>query len=437
MLNRDCCEELVQSLPVADFYSTANATIWEAIVQLVKQYSPEIDTVMLRGQLGAKLQSVGGDDYLIELTETIPTLSNAQRHAKRVSELAAVRRVITRCHEVAASGYGDIDNLGEWLDGAEKTLGEEVTRPDQTRSIPYRDVILSAYDSIQKQFEAKESMIGVPTGFDRLDRYTRGLCPGQLVICAGRPGMGKSAFAAGVASQAGPTLVFSLEMMRDQWGRRDLSRMARVDGHVLRGAVDIQPNEWPSLARAAGEASELPIHFWDGAGATVQDIVRESRRVARELRNNDERLGLIVVDYLQLIRATQRGRSREEEVAEASRELKHLGKEIGCAVLALAQLNRAVEQRPNKRPMMSDLRESGAVEQDADIILFIYRDEVYNPDPPGESNKGLAEIIIAKNREGRIGTCPVAWVDRYTSFEPLESEWRDGPPAQQPFDRFS
>ncbi len=425
LLDRSCCDELMQMLTPQDFYSESHAKIWEALQQLASQYITAVDTVGLRAQLGSKLEAVGGDDYLMELTDTIPTLSLAEKHATRVRELSAVREMITRCHEVAASGYGDITNLSEWLDWAEQTMGQETKRPGTVRSVPFRDVIMSTFDAIKEQSERKVEMLGPATGFAKLDKYTKGLAPGQLWIAAGRPGMGKTALADGIVTRAGPSLVFSLEMLREEWGRRRLSSAARIDGLVLRGAVDITDNEWMALTRSAGEESELPIDFWDGSGTTITEIVRESRRVARVLRRNGEDLNLIVIDYLQLIRPAKRGRSREEEVAEFSRDLKNLAKELGCAVLALAQLNRAVEQRPNKRPLMSDLRESGAVEQDADVILFIYRDEVYNEDPPGKSNKGIAEIIIAKNRPGRTGICTVAWLKEFTTFEPLAYEWQD------------
>jgi replicative DNA helicase len=426
----------VTGLPLraADFYKDAHALIYEAVLELFGEGQP-VDTVTLRERLSTsgRLARVGGDEYLLSLTDTIPTVANIEAHARIVQEKAVVRRVITAAYEIAARGYGDYGAAEQFLDEAERAVFE--VAKDRLRS-PYEhinDVVLRTFEEITAAAERKEHITGLPSGFRHLDWYTAGMHPGDLIICAGRPGMGKTAFAMNVAINAcrarnAGVVVFSLEMPKEQLARRLLCSEAGVDGNRLRSGR-LTRDDWAPLTRAAGELSELPMWMDDTPGLTIMELRAKARRL-----KVDKGLSLIVIDYLQLMRSGTRSESREQEISEISRSLKGLAKELSLPVIALSQLNRGVENRGNKdkRPQLSDLRESGAIEQDADTILFIYRDEVYNPE---STEKGVAEIIIGKQRAGPTGTVRCAFKREYTRFENLE-EHREGG-GGEPFENFS
>ena len=453
LLDGDCRKELMEMLVASAFYSDAHAKIWEAMIAVEKQ-GHGCDVIGIRGQLGSKLEGVGGDEYLLALTDVIPTVSEATKHAARIQKLATVRAHIFRAMEIASSGYqaaeGDLD---EWLDNTERMISDMPTRRGATQAIPYDQVIGKTYDGIQAQAESGSTLAGIAIGITKYDEHTQGHSKGHLVIIAGRPGMGKSALAEGAVDHAAEqgivSAVFSLEMTDEQWGRRHLSSRSGIDGRRLRAAHTLGRDgrdDWPRLSTAAGELANLPIHFWDKPDTTINEIRTECRRIDREekRKGNEDGLGLVVVDYLQLLKTKGKSRSREEEVSQFSRELKNLAKELQLPVIALAQLNRDCEKRNDKRPMLSDLRESGAIEQDADTIVFVYRDEVYNPfdpdaNPPMRDLRGVAELIFAKNREGGIGMVKCAWIAPLTKFADLEDQYgyeNDGPPTdwhdQQP-----
>ena len=429
MIDRDCFLELAELLDPADFYSDAHSKIYLAMVACESQ-GHATDTIGIRGQLGSKLEGVGGDDYLLKLTDTIPVVALAAKHAARIQKLATLRAHIHQAHQIAADCYSaeDIDGT---LDEIERRLASSPERRGAARSLGYRQVIVNTFEQISAQADRRaansDHIAGQPTGITQLDRHLCGMGDGHLVIVAGRPGMGKSAFALSLVNATAETgddgVFFSLEMTDEQWGRRHIAQESQVDSHKLRSG-DISRDEWPRLAGAAGKLSELPIHFWDKPNTTIRELISESRRLHRESKAAGRKgLRLIVVDYIQLCRAAAKNRSREEEVAEVSRELKGLAKELRCPVVALAQLNRGVEQRPNKRPMLSALRERGAIEQAADTILVISRDEVYNPYKPDTGmvdNRGIAEVIVAKNREGGVGMVKAAWVPHLTLFHDLD-----------------
>jgi replicative DNA helicase len=420
-------------LRAADFYKDAHGMIYEAMMELFAEGQP-VDTVTLRERLATsgKLPRVGGDEYLLALTDTIPTVANIEAHARIVKEKSVVRRVIHACYETAAKGYGDYGPVEQFLDEAERAVFD--VAKERLRS-PYEhinDVVMRTFEEITAAAERKEHITGLPTGFRHLDWYTAGFHPGDLVICAGRPGMGKTAFAMNLALNAcrarrAGVVVFSLEMPKEQLARRLLCSEAGVDGNRLRSGR-LTRDDWAPLTRAAGELSELPIWMDDTPGLTMMELRAKARRL-----KSDKGLDLIVVDYLQLMRSGTRNESREQEISEISRSLKGLAKELSLPVLALSQLNRGVETRGNKdkRPQLSDLRESGAIEQDADTILFIYRDEVYNPE---STEKGIAEIIIGKQRAGPTGTVRCAFKREYTRFENLD-EHREGG-SGEPFENF-
>ena len=429
LLENDALNDVTELLKPEDFYKDSHGLIYQAMLDLFTDRAP-VDTVTLRERLSTtgQLARVGGDEYLLMLTDTIPTVANIKAHAKIVSEKALVRQLINASYEIAAKAYGDYGALEEFLDESERRVFNVGKGKLRNQSEHINDVVMRAFEGITKAAEAKEHVTGLPTGFRQLDWYTSGFHPGDLVITAGRPGMGKTAFALNIALNACrarqvPVVVFSLEMPNEQLAKRLLCAEAGVDGTKLRGGR-LTREDWQPLTRAAGELSELPIWMDDTPGLTLMEMRAKCRRL-----HSEEPLGLIVVDYLQLMRSGTKSESREQEISEISRSLKGLAKELGLPIMALSQLNRGVETRgtKDKRPQLSDLRESGAIEQDADTIMFIYRDEVYNPETP---DKGIAEIIIGKQRAGPTGTVRCAFKRQYTRFENLEELREDAPPPE-------
>lgn len=427
MLENNALNSATQILSPEDFYSRANATIFEGMVELFRRSMP-VDLVTLRAWLvdrGA-LQKGGGDEHLLSLTETIPTVENIEHHAIIVRDKAVVRRLITRCHEIAAKGYGDYGPVEEFVDEAEKQIFDVAK---QSARAPYehiKDVVIRTFEQVTTAAERKEKITGMPTGFTKLDKMTAGLKGGELIIVAGRPGMGKTAFALNVALNAcaardSPVAVFSLEMAKEELARRLLCSEARVDGGRMRTGM-LSREDWTRLTSAAGTLTNLGLYIDDTPALSITELRGKARRLKSE-----HGLGLIVIDYLQLMRAGSKVESREKEISEISRSLKGLAKELSIPVMALSQLNRGVETRSgkDKRPQMSDLRESGAIEQDADVIMFIYREEFYNRDDP--ELRGMAEVIIGKQRAGPVGIVKCRFFHEYTRFENLvDEDYDDG-----------
>lgn len=421
LLENEAINVVLEVLSLDDFYSEANAKIFDAMTELFRRSQP-VDHVTLREALdhSGKLAGVGGDEYLLSLTNTIPTVTNIQAHARIVREKSVVRRLIQVCHEVTSRGYGDYGGVEEFLDESESSIFA-VAR-ERTRN-PYehvKEVVMRTFQEIHETANRGEAITGLPTGFSLLDKMTAGMHGGDLIIVAGRPGMGKTSFALNVAHNACeaakvPVAVFSLEMPKGQLVRRLLGSEARVDGNRIRTG-QLHKEDWPKLADAAGTLSELPIWIDDTPAITLLELRAKARRLRSEVG-----LSLIVVDYLQLMRSGSRNDSREQEISEISRSLKALAKELEIPVIALSQLNRGVESRgvKDKRPQLSDLRESGAIEQDADTIWFIYRDEVYNRE---SDDRGIAEIIVGKQRAGPTGTCRVRFFSEYTRFDDLAEQ---------------
>jgi len=401
-----------------DFYSDAHRKIFNVIVELYEKNEP-VDLITLNNALKDKqwLDAVGGTAYLAALVDNVPSAANAANYARIVKEKAILRGLITTATEIIDSCYQSDNEVDGILDKAEHGIFEISQNKVRPSFAPIKDLIKESFRSIEELFNRKELITGVPTGFDKLDDLTSGLQKSELIIVAGRPSMGKTAFALSIALHAAmkehiPTAIFSLEMSKEQLAFRLLSSEAKVDAQRLRKG-HLGETDWPKLTTAAGNLSEAPIFIDDTPDITVLEMKAKCRRLKA-----DKGLGLIIVDYIQLMRSGSRHESREQEISDISRSLKALAKELRVPVVALSQLNRKVEDRTNRRPQMSDLRESGAIEQDADVIAFIYRDEVYNPSEDNP-NKGTAEIIVAKQRNGPTDTVKLAFVSKFTSFENL------------------
>jgi replicative DNA helicase len=388
--------------------------------------SQPVDLVTLRGWLvdrGA-LQRAGGDEHLLGLTETIPTVANIEHHANIVREKAVVRRLIQRCHEIAAEGYGDYGETAEFVDAAEKRIFDVAKESARAPYEHIKDVVIRTFEQVTEAAARQEKITGLPTGFTRLDKMTAGMKGGELLIVAGRPGMGKTAFALNVAlhacsSREVPVAVFSLEMAKEELARRLLCAEARVDGGRLRTGM-LTREDWTKLTSAAGTLTNLGLFIDDTPALSIMELRGKARRLMAE-----HGLGLVVVDYLQLMRAGTKVESREKEISEISRSLKALAKELNIPVMALSQLNRGVETRAgkDKRPQLSDLRESGAIEQDADVIMFIFREEFYNRDDP--DLRGLAEVIVGKQRAGPTGIVKCRFFHEFTRFENFDDDHYD------------
>ncbi len=401
-----------------DFYSEAHRKIFSAILELSDRNEPT-DLITLSNILKNKnqLDQVGGVAYLASLVDNVPSSANIAYYAKIVREKSILRTLIGTATDILGKSYNTGADVDEVLDAAEHAIFDISEHKIRPSFFAIKDIIKSSFKTIEKLYESKELITGVPTGFEKLDEYTSGLQRSDLIIIAGRPSMGKTAFALNIAQYAAleagtPAAVFSLEMSKEQLAMRMLASTAKVDSQRIRKGF-LGETDWPKLTMAAGSLSEAPIFIDDTPAITVLEMKAKARRLKAEFG-----LGLVIVDYLQLMRSGGGRESREQEISEISRSLKALAKELSVPVIALSQLNRKVEDRTNRRPQMADLRESGAIEQDADVIAFIYRDEVYNKSEDNPE-KGIAEVIIAKQRNGPTGTVKLAFLEKFTSFENL------------------
>ncbi len=419
LLEENAVTDVVALVAPDDFYRSAHARIFEGMLALYERNEP-IDEVTVAAQLKAtsQLEGVGGAAYLASLTERVPTAANAVHYARIVRERALARRLIHAATSIATSGYEGNAEVDVLLDQAEAKIFEITSAREHRAFTPLKEVVKEAFKRIEKLYERKEAVTGVPTGFVDLDRLTSGLQASDLIIVAGRPSMGKTAFALNCGLNAAlrhstPVAVFSLEMSKEQLVMRMLCSEARIDGQRLRGGF-LKDSDWPKLAKAAGMLAEAPLYIDDTGALSILEMRAKARRLQAE-----KGLGLVVVDYLQLMRGRSSNEGREREISEISRGLKALAKELTVPVVALSQLNRSLEQRQDKRPMLSDLRESGAIEQDADVICFVYRDEYYNADSP---DKGLAEIIVGKQRNGPTDTVKLKFFKDFIRFENSTAE---------------
>ena len=422
LTDKEAVNAAIESLKEDAFYRDDNRIIFQAIVNLYSKSEP-IDIITLKDELESmdKFEQVGGYEYLASLPDKVPTTANVQKYIKIVEEKSILRNLIKTANEIIELGYDPTEYVEDIMDGAEKKIFDIMQSKNQKGYTPIKDVLVESFTKLEELYNRKQHITGVPTGFAELDYKTAGLHGSELILVAARPAMGKTAFALNLATNAAlrgnaPVAIFSLEMSKDQLVNRILCSEAMVDSNKVRtGKLD--EDDWVKLAGAIGPLSEAEMYIDDTPGISVMEIRTKCRKLKME-----KNIGLVVIDYLQLVQGNKRTASREQEISEISRSLKILAKEINVPVIALSQLSRAVEQRPDHRPMLSDLRESGAIEQDADIVMFLYRDDYYNKE---SEKKDIAEVIIAKQRGGQTGTVELLWMGNYTKFVNLERRFDD------------
>jgi replicative DNA helicase len=416
LLENEAINLVLEVLRGDDFYRESHRKIFRAMIELSDRTEP-VDLITLSEFLKSRgeLEAVGGTAYLASLADSVPTAANISHYARIVREKSILRSLINSATAIATRGYEEQGNVEEFLDSAEKVIFDISEKKIKASFVAVGDMIKDTLKTVEKLYERKEMVTGVPTGYEDLDKLTAGLQPADLVIVAGRPSMGKTAFSLNIATHAAFTgvgaAIFSLEMAKEQLVLRLLCSEARVNNSKVRSGY-LAERDFPKLANAAGRLHEAPIYIDDTPAISVLELRAKARRLVRD---RSKKVGLIVIDYLQLMRGMGAASNREQEISEISRSLKALAKELNVPVIAISQLNRRVEDRGDRRPMMSDLRESGAIEQDADVIMFIYRDEVYNP--KSDENKGIAEVIVAKQRNGPIDTVNLTFLNEFMRFE--------------------
>jgi len=426
LLDNDALPKVMAVLAPEDFYREAHRGIFKAMLDLFNKNEP-VDWITLTAVLKeqGQLESVGGHGFLAELADAVPSAANILHYTRIVKEKSVLRQIISAATEISTRCYEDHTSVDEFLDEAEQIIFKVGESRIQTGFVHVHPVLKESFANIERNYERGENITGVASGFPDLDNMTAGFQRSDLVIVAGRPSMGKTSFALNVGMHAAvdhgvPTGIFSLEMSKEQLALRMLCTKARVDLKKLRTGY-LAKSDWSNLTLAVGNISDAPLYIDDTPAINTLELRAKARRLKKEIG-----LGLIVVDYLQLMRGATKYDSREKEISEISRSLKALAKELDLPVVALSQLNRKVEERPNKRPQLADLRESGAIEQDADVIIFIYRDEVYNKNPDNPK-KGEAEIIIGKQRNGPIGVAKALFRAEFSSFYPFSQREDDMP----------
>jgi len=416
LMDNETVYTVMEILEPPAFYQPSHRLIFSTMLDLSERGEPiDIVTLVDRLRSAGSLDKAGGPDYIPTLADEVPTSAGVANYAKIVKEKAVLRNLIETSTEIVQDCFdapGDVDQL---LDEAERRIFAISEVRIRSGFLSMKEIVKSSFKTIESLYEKKEHVTGVPTGFADIDELTSGFQPSDLIIIAGRPSMGKTAFCLNIAQYASmnkkmTVAVFSLEMAKEQLVMRMLCSEARIDAHRLRSGF-LGQTDWPKLSTAAGRLADAYIYIDDTPALSSMEMRAKTRRLKA-----DKGLDLVIVDYLQLMSGRSRSDNREQEISEISRSLKALAKELGVPVVALSQLNRGVESRMDKRPILADLRESGAIEQDADVIIFIYRDEIYNKE---SMEKGTAEIIIGKQRNGPVGTRKLTWLDKYTRFEDL------------------
>jgi replicative DNA helicase len=416
LIDKEAIPNVLEILDPEFIYHESNRKIFEAIIKLYNENSAvDILTVSAELKSNGALESIGGATYLTKLVNAVPTSANAQHYGHLVKEKGILRFLINNATKIAQQAYEADGNVEEILDDAEKLIFEISDKKIEGTFVAVKDIIKDSIEQIDRLYQRKAHVTGIASGFTDFDIKTAGLQPSDLVVIAGRPSMGKSAFAVSIIEHISvvekiPCAFFSLEMSKEQLVQRLLCVHAKVDAHKVRTGF-LSASDWPKLTAAAGKLSEAAIYIDDSPAISVLELRAKARRL--KLHHN---IGIIVVDYLQLMRGTSGVESRQQEISEISRSLKALARELDICVIGISQLSRAVESRIGHRPQLSDLRESGAIEQDADVVVLLFREEYYDPN---EQNKGVAEVNIAKQRNGPVGTLKLAFLKEYMRFENL------------------
>ena len=416
LLDKEAIDRAIELLDEASFYKTAHAKIYSTVIKLYdKNKAVDIVTLVEELRNSSALDEVGGPTYITSITSSIPTSANIEHYAKIVREKAILRNLISTATQIVSESYDATSSVDTLLDKAERMIFDITANKVETQSSSIKDIIKSSIEIIDNLYQRKENITGVATGFHDFDVMTAGLQKSDLIIIAGRPSMGKSALVSCITEHIGvvekkPIAFFSLEMAKSQLVQRMLCSHARVDAHKVRTGF-LSQSDWPKLVTAAGKLSETRIFIDDTPGISVLEL----RAKARRLKSQHD-IELIVVDYLQLMQGPSGSENRQQEISEISRSLKALARELNVPLIAVSQLSRAVEQRSDRRPQLSDLRESGAIEQDADLVVLLLREEYYTPT---EENKGVAKVIVAKQRNGPVGNFKLAFINEYTRFEDL------------------
>ncbi len=418
LIDKEIVPVVMEILKPEDFYRPDHKEIYDVIIELFDRAQPiDLITVSERLKLHGKLELVGGLEYLTNIATEVPTTANVKHYAKIVEEKALLRKLIKASTDIVDLGYNASEEVSYILDKAEQNIFDILQKRSSQGFVPIKDVLVDTFNKLEELYNNSGNITGIPTGFADLDFKTSGLHNSDLILIAARPAMGKTAFALNLAQNAAvhsnvPVAVFSLEMSREQLVNRMLCSEAMVDSNRMKTGK-LEDNDWQKVAKALGPLSEAPIFIDDTPGVSITEIRAKCRRL--KLEHN---LGLVIIDYLQLMQGSRsKSENRQQEISEISRSLKILAKEINVPVITLSQLSRAPEARTDHRPILSDLRESGAIEQDADIVMFLYRDDYYNPET---EKKNIAELILAKHRNGSTGTVELVWLGQYTKFANLE-----------------
>ena len=416
LIEEDSIPLVMEMVDSSCFYKESNRKIFDAILGLNEAHKV-VDLITLTDELKRRnsLEEAGGASYLTSLVDGVPTAANVQHYARIIKERSILRSLINNATLIVKEGFEAKDNVDELLDRAEKLIFEISDHRADTGYAQLKDIIKDSIETIDKLYQRKAHVTGLPTGFVDLDIKTAGLQSSDLIVVAGRPSMGKSALAISIAEHVCvvekiPVGFFSLEMSKEQLVQRLLCSHARVDAHKVRSGY-LSPSDWPRLTAAAGKLSEAPMYIDDTPAISALEL----RAKARRLKSHHD-IKMLVVDYLQLMRGSAKSENRQQEISEISRSIKALARELGIPIIAISQLSRAVEARQDHRPQLSDLRESGAIEQDADLVLLLLREEYYTPT---EDNKGIAEAIIAKQRNGPVGSIKLTFIKEYMRFENL------------------
>ena len=424
LTDNDAVMLAIESLKGSSFYREDNKAIFEAMLNLYNKSEP-IDLITVKDELEAMkmFDKVGGIEYLALLPSKVPTTANAQKYIKIVQEKALLRGLIKTANEIIDLGYDQTENIEDVMNNAEKKIFDLIQNKSKAGYSPIREVLIESFTKLEELYNRKQHITGVPTGFSELDYMTTGLHGSELILIAARPAMGKSAFALNIAANAAmksnvPVAIFNLEMSKDQLVDRILCSESMVDSNKVRTGK-LEEEDWSKLASVVGPLSDANIFIDDTPGISIMEIRTRCRKLKME-----KDIGLVIIDYLQLVQGSnsRKNGTREQEIAEISRSLKILAKELNVPVIALSQLSRAVDSREDHRPVLSDLRESGSIEQDADIVMFLYRDDYYNKD---SEDKDLTEVIIAKHRGGSTGKVKLLWMGSYTKFANLAKGFED------------